>query len=241
MKILSWNLNHRIQLKVIPDAVLSIINEISPDLIVLNEYVDGEERLSFKNGLNEIGFLHISVSQKLNRQNQVLIASKAKHERGDLNPPPYDEASVSNFLHVVVPAYDIEIVGLRVPAYKNNFDLTTYWCNLLDIIRSTICRNIVFIGDFNCNPAVLRTPGAKCLNILCEENWRLPIPKGNWSYVSYNGQKRSRLDYAIGSPEVGNMSGIYISKLGSYVIAGTKVENPISDHAILISEISPNK
>jgi hypothetical protein len=241
MKILSWNLNHRIQLKIIPVAVLSIIDEISPDLIVLSEYVDGKERIPFKYGLDQIGFQHISVSKKMNRQNQVLIASRAKHERGDLKPPLCDEASIANFLHLVVPEFDIEIVGFRAPHYGKKQELKTYWSNLLAIIRTAMSRHIVFIGDFNCDPAIPETPGAESLNLLREESWQLPIPNGNWSYISYDGQKLSRLDYALGGPEIGNMSGTYVSKIDSYVMAGTKEQNPISDHAILISEVSPNK
>jgi Endonuclease/Exonuclease/phosphatase family len=241
MKILSWNLNHRIQMKKIPNAVISIIAEISPDLVVLNEFVDGAERDAFKYRLEEIGFPYISVSKKTNRQNQVLIASKAKHEDGDLKPPSYDDSSMTNFLHVLLPRFDIEIVGLRAPAYKKNQELELYWSQLLEIISSTVSRNIVFIGDFNCNPEVSKTPGARAINLLREMGWRIPHPDGDWSYISQNGQSVSCLDYALGSPGVGNISGTYVPKLGSHIIAGPKKQDPISDHAILISEISPNK
>jgi len=241
MKILSWNINHRIQMKKIPTSVLSIINEISPDLLVLNEYVDGDERIHFKYGLKENGFTHISISNKFDRQNQVLIASRVKHKRGDLKPPSYDESSITNFLHVALPIFGIEVVGIRVPAYKKAGELKSYWGELLSIIRSTKSRNIVFVGDFNCDPEISKTPGAKVLKLLREEGWKIPPPYGNWSYISYNGQRRSRLDYTLASPAVDDISGTYISKLGSYIIAGPKEKNPISDHAILISEVGHNK
>ena len=50
------------------------INSICPDIIALNEYVDGEARDSLKKGLDKIGFRYVSVSEKSNRQDQVLIA-----------------------------------------------------------------------------------------------------------------------------------------------------------------------
>jgi Endonuclease/Exonuclease/phosphatase family len=241
MKILSWNLNHRTQMKKIPLKVLSIINKIAPDLIVLNEYVDGDDRISFKLGLREIGFKHISLSRKINRENQVLIASKTIHERGDLDPPSYDESSITNFLHIVLSIFDIEVVGIRVPAYKTSLELKAYWSELLDIINFTKTRKIVFIGDFNCDPDFSKTPGARVLNVLRKEGWKIPAPVGEWSYISYNGLRTSCLDYALGSPEIDNISGQYISKLGSHIIAGVKEQDPISDHAILLSEINHNK
>jgi hypothetical protein len=241
MKILSWNLNHRIQMKKIPDDVLSIIEALSPDIITLNEYVDGDEREHFKNGLNEIGFSHVSVSNKCKRQNQVLIASKVGHEDGDLRPPLYDEASISNFLHVIVPAHAIEVVGLRAPAYKKSKELKIYWSDLRDIFYCVATRTIVFIGDLNCDPNFNNTPGAKSLNTLCEQGWKLPIPSEPWSYISYNGQRHSKLDYALGSPAINGMSSKYISEVNSFIVAGSKDQNPLSDHAILLTEISPTR
>jgi hypothetical protein len=227
-------------MKKIPDDLLSVIEEISPDLISLNEYVDGDERANFKYGLNEIGFSYISVSNKFRRQNQILIASKTEHESGDLKPPSYDEASISNFLHVVVPAFDIEVVGLRAPAYKNNMKLKNYWSELLNIFKFVEERTIVFIGDLNCDPFFHNAPGAKCLNFLCKNGWKLPIPKELWSYISYNGQRSSKLDYALGSPAIGDMFSVYISEINSWIVAGTKEQNPLSDHAILLTEVSLN-
>lgn len=228
-------------MKRIPDHVLTVIDELSPDLVTLNEYVDGDERTPFKKGLREIGFPHISVSQKYKRQNQVLIASKTEHKRGDLRPPLYDEAAISNFLHVIVPTFAIEVVGLRAPAYKRTQDQKIYWSDLLAIFKSVAARRIVFVGDFNCNPVNSNTPGARSLNQLCKEGWELPIPSGPWSYISCNGRKRSALDYALCSPAVENLSGTYISAVGSCLVAGTKEQNPISDHAVLMSEIGTNR
>lgn len=240
MKILSWNLNHRIRMKEIPHDVLSVIEYLSPDLIALNEYVDGDERAHFKNALNEIGFSHISVSNKFKGQNQILIASNTEHENGDLKPPSYDEASISNFLHVVVSANAIEVVGIRAPAYKSNKEIKNYWSELQNIFNLAEARTIVFIGDLNCDPKLNNAPGAKCLNFLYENGWKLPIPKEPWSYISYNGKSRSKLDYALGSPTIGDMSSVYISEVNSCIVAGPKEQNPLSDHAILLTKIGSN-
>ncbi|MCF8069119.1 MAG: endonuclease/exonuclease/phosphatase family protein [Desulfobacterales bacterium] len=130
MKIMSWNLNHRIQMKKIPPGVISVIGYIDPDLIALNEYVDGNERSSFKEELKKLGFKYISVSQKIKRQNQILIASKGHHKKGDISPPNYDESAITNFLHIIFSEQNLEVVGLRPPAYKKPAELKDYWKEL---------------------------------------------------------------------------------------------------------------
>jgi hypothetical protein len=158
-------------MKEIPDDVLSVIEYLSPNIIALNEYVDGDERAHFKYALNEIGFSHVSVSNKFKGQNQILIASKAAHKIGDLKPPSYDEASISYFLHVVLPANAIELVGIRAPAYKKNKEIKNYWSELQNIFIFAEARSIVFIGDLYCYLKLNYVPGAKCLNFLCYNGW----------------------------------------------------------------------
>ena len=51
MRIIAWNLNHRIQPKVIPQGVPEVIRGLAPDIVVLTEYVDGDGRLAFKQAL----------------------------------------------------------------------------------------------------------------------------------------------------------------------------------------------
>jgi exonuclease III len=51
MKIISWNLNHRTIEKPIPDDVVIFFDKYAPDIIALNEYVDGESRNEFKHNL----------------------------------------------------------------------------------------------------------------------------------------------------------------------------------------------
>ena len=47
MKLITWNLNHRMRPKLIPDLVPEAIRALGPDLIVLTEYVRGPSHDSF--------------------------------------------------------------------------------------------------------------------------------------------------------------------------------------------------
>ena len=62
MRIVAWNLNHRIREKPIPLEALRGIQSLAPDILVLNEFVDGKSRLPFKADLSASGFVHQAIS-----------------------------------------------------------------------------------------------------------------------------------------------------------------------------------
>ena len=210
-----------------------MVDGLNLDVLVLNEYVDSENTKAFKLGLERIGFTNISISDKLGRHNQILIASKVQHSPGDLVPPQMDNDSKSNFLHVLMADDDLEIVGLRVPFYKGAGLLKKYWEQLRDIIAYCKDRKILFIGDFNGSPDKPRTVTGRQLTELISDGWRLPSPEGAWSYISHDGKARSSIDHALLSPSLGNASAAYHKEVGGILLAGVKAHAPISDHAIL--------
>ena len=191
MRILSWNLNHRIRMKTIPVTALSVIDVLEPDLVILNEYVDGPERSPFKEELQSQGLRNIHVSKKIDRTNQVLMASRKPHHTGDLKAPELDDSSETNFCHITLPELALDIVGLRVPTYAGK-EMKDYWARLVEVINSSIDRRIIFVGDFNCDPERPKTLGGKALTGLLENGWQIPAPIGEWSYISFDGQRRSR-------------------------------------------------
>ncbi len=56
MKILTWNINHRIGKKKIPLEMADALASLSPDIIVLTEYVQGPSHDRFLNDLKSNGF-----------------------------------------------------------------------------------------------------------------------------------------------------------------------------------------
>jgi len=143
MKIISWNLNHRTNEKVIPINVIEFFEKYEPDLIVLNEFVDGDSRSDFKQHLNRIGYSHQLCSLKRDKQNQIFMASRQEIQVGNLPKPDFTEAATTNFLHVSIPNSNIEVVGFRAPAYKKTLEQRAYWKQLSDIVSSANDRNIV--------------------------------------------------------------------------------------------------
>jgi exonuclease III len=140
VRVVSWNLNHRTIEKPIPSEAIKFFEAFDSDLIILNEFVDGESRLAFRAELDEIGYKHQLISSKIGKQNQVFIASKTEISRGNLNSPQQDDAAKTNFLHVSIDGTNIEIVGFRAPAYKSFKERQTYWVELAAIMESVASR-----------------------------------------------------------------------------------------------------
>jgi Endonuclease/Exonuclease/phosphatase family len=211
---------------------MEAIAKLSPDILVLNEYVHGLTRDPFVESLKTAGFVHVSVSNRIANNNQVLIASHYPFLSGGIfGPQTEDGGGESNFLHVVFAEFQLEVVGIRAPAYTKGAVLRDYWANLARLIRSTVSRRIIFVGDFNADPDVPSNPGAATLAALQAEGWHLSSPSGAWSFVS-----GTRIDHALSSPAAFPVRGAYVSRLEGIDLASLDKATRISDHAALVVE-----
>jgi endonuclease/exonuclease/phosphatase family metal-dependent hydrolase len=233
MKILAWNMTHQTQERVIKPLFLDAITKMEPDVIALNEYVHGKTRMHLLEGLAHIGLQHYQVSNLIGVNNQVLIASKIALERGDLfGPQTAEGGGESNFLHVKLANLEIEVVGLRVPAYSSSAELHVYWQCLIEVISVTKKRSIVFIGDLNADPEANRHVGAQYLASLRLDGWQIPSPAGAWSYVS-----GTRIDHVIASPSVRIIGAEYVASMAGFELAARGSASRVSDHAALVVNV----
>lgn len=232
MRIVAWNLGHQTHEREIPAQFLDAVTLLSPDVLVLNEYVHGESRAQMIAGLERSGFPAVSVSPRIPGQNQVLVASRSSHWSGDLAGPATTSAATVNFLHVALAG--LEVVGMRAPAYSNSTQLEAYWKETESLITRTVARRIVFIGDMNCDPDRPRKPGGRALKRLREAGWQIPTPIGEWSFIGKDGTKTSRIDHGICSPTLVRPIATYVTRLNGLVLAGQHSDKAISDHAPLV-------
>ena len=237
MKIAAWNLNHRIHKKPIPETVAAIIRTLSPDVLVLTEYVDADDREAFKHALRDIGPYHVSVSEKRPKHNQVLVASRLDHIDGGL-PSPTESHAETNFLPITIPALDLVIVGMRAPAYTATAAVKAYWEELIVILEAVSTRKIILVGDVNGDPDSPRSTGGRYMAALRKKGWQVSSPAEPWSYISGDGLRKSRVDHLLASPAVNVVSAAYKDEVDDIVAAGPKNRKPISDHAILCCEVS---
>ena len=236
VKIIAWNLNHRAGMKTIPESVAGVIRKLSPDILVLTEYVDSDSHTAFKQSLVDMGLSHISLSTKRDGHNQVLLASRSRHTVGGI-PSPMESHAYTNFLPSTFPELDTIIVGIRAPAYKASAEVRSYWVELTKILETASLKKLVLVGDLNGDPDSPASIGGGYLKALRARGWKIPSPTGDWSYISSDGLHRSRIDHVLASPAVGAVVASYITEVNGITVAGTKDLKPISDHAIILCKV----
>jgi hypothetical protein len=118
-------------------------------------------------------------------------------------------------------------------------DRTGYWSQVEGIARTARDRRVIFLGDFYCDPFTDTRPCTQVFPRLQADGFRLPEPKGDWSYHSGNGHGGSRIDHALASPAVVINEARYLYKAGRHLLAGqANGTTPLSDHALLSIRIA---
>ncbi|WP_165857219.1 endonuclease/exonuclease/phosphatase family protein [Marinobacter sp. JSM 1782161] len=233
MRIIAWNLNHRTREKRIPAEVGHFLESYSPDVVTLNEYVDGPSRESFYRELRDLGYSHIELSEPTAGNNQILACSKKPMVRGSLPSPKYDSAAFSNFLHVSLPESELDIVGIRAPAYNSRIKKEAYWREIAEIAAESKAKRMILLGDLNYDPFVGIARSVPKVGFSFHSDYYIPNPVGDWSFISTNGQRSSRIDHAIASESLEIAEAEYIAEWNSIVLAGPSDKAPVTDHAVL--------
>ncbi len=240
LKVFAWNLNHRINQKVIPSSVADLLADLDVDIALFNEFVERLPREAFRQQLADQGYVHQLVSYSPDRHNRVLAASVAPISLGDLRPPSMDGAATASLLHVLVDGSELEIIGLRVPAYETGLEKRQYRSELNEILRAAQGRTIVVAGDFNEDP-FRRTAdsAATTLPFSGAEKFTVTKPIGDWSYMNSSGTKTSRIDHVMHAGAVRIVDPVYCYEVDGLHLAGPKDLAPISDHAALVFAVEP--
>jgi len=213
------------------------ISFLGPDVVVLTEYVPSRSHEAFLASLALQGFEHVLISETEPNQNQVLIASRTPIKNGDINPPPLSPALQSNFIHVDIPAFKLELIGIRIPSFKSSTNLLHIYWDWLEAVADRVkSRPFVIAGDLNVDP---RYPPRKCghrLQKFKSLGWKHGLPEHGVSYRSVVGNHGYRLDHAFVSSSLSIPNSQYIWKAGPFIYGGQR-SNAMSDHAVLVVEI----
>jgi len=239
IRILAWNLNHRSRPKRIPAGVVDAIRQLRPDILVLNEYVQGADHRRLWDDLRSAGLGNIQVSERRPGHNQVLMASRFDFIVGAVPAPSIhcDSHGRTNFLAASFREPEFTLIGMRAPAYESVKQLRDYWGELSATLRVTASRKVVVIGDMNGDPENEKSIGGQHLASLCKEGWKIPRADGDWSYKADSGAYTSRIDHVVASPGIRMASASYITALPGIIVAGTRAEAALSDHAICLGEV----
>ncbi|MBM4247820.1 MAG: endonuclease/exonuclease/phosphatase family protein, partial [Deltaproteobacteria bacterium] len=204
MRILSWNLNHRAARQRIPVWIADAIAAQAPDVLALNEYVDGRDKATcradherFLDALDATGLTHRQVTTRVGRSNQVLVAAREPIEAGSLVAA--DDISDSlppNFLHVRLVETGLDLVAFRMPAYEyvNRHKKRLTWDWLIDALGGVRQRPAVLIGDMNTQPDDSERYCGDSVEKLVESGWRLALPSTGYSWRRREGSPERRID-----------------------------------------------
>ncbi len=242
MKILTWNVAHQTHtanknLPLMAEALASL----SPDIIVLTEYVPGKLHKKFTADLTSRGFSWTisPASPTIRRQNQVLIASCTPLAPGEIQAPLISPAFPSNVLHVRFPQSGFEVLGMRVPMPLDLAIRNKYWNWIAATAHQSRDRPTIILGDLNNDTGARGPEGGVRFNQLKEDGW-YRAPAAGKSYWSKDGTIESRLDHALFSPHFVIGKSEYITEHGPFLFANTQPKNfnpkAMSDHAILLVE-----
>lgn len=247
MKLLTWNINHRTEEKAIPPHMAEAINSLGPDVFVLTEFVDGLSRKNFYARLESFGYTY-KISQELDGQNQVLIASRTPLLKGDIHVTPSEPVNLpneplipvafpSNVLHVKVPEKGFEILGLRVPMPLKSANRRACWEWIMATAQEHCTDPFVMIGDFNIDRRYSPVKCGKRFDQLGDIGMLHAdaAPASDVSYIPPTGDVGTRIDHAFLSRHFINPRARYISESDHYVFAGNK-PGAMSDHAVLLVE-----
>ena len=236
MRIAAWNVAHQIRQRPFPAEVLQAFLSLRPDVVVLTEYVPGPDHDRVVSDLTSAGFAGIHISDRVERQNQVLVATLHPSDRGDWFAPPIRPQVPPNFLHVFIPAEDLDVVGLRIPMFVSGETAVerTYRGWLREQADNWGGRQTVVLGDLNTGPHRARSWQWRSLESFTDVGWSLHTPAEGWSYMSKTGHT-SRIDHALLSPPLRCAKVKYVTEVGGVVLAGRHPPAP-SDHAVLVLE-----
>jgi hypothetical protein len=201
---------------------------LAPDVIVLTEYVSNATHRDFRQLLTDSGLACIETSSPVARHNQVLLASRWPLLPGTVRPDPISPATIPNWLHVRIPARDIEVVGFRAPMFKTSALRQQYW-DWLEAAIGTISAPVVAVGDMNVDPAGRHRTGAGHLARLSVRGWQVASPQSGWSFRGKTGLT-SRIDHALVSRNLRFSGCEYVEKTAGFLFAGP---GGYSDHAVL--------
>lgn len=234
VSVLAWNVGHKVyKSRKIPASLGAALEQICADVIFLSEYVDQNdlEKARFYERLDASGYIYRALAPapgaygSHNLYNRIFAASRLPFAVGDLTPPVTDEFATSNFLHLRLDDSDIELVGIRAPAYKGSIR-TSYRKEVTELLRSadTQDRALAVVGDWNRYP----------LDLVAGK-FSAPQPNVGWSYVHSRGEKK-QLDYVIHTERISmpeTPTYQYPVDNDGIPLVGLKANGAITDHAPL--------
>jgi len=238
MRVLAWNLNHRAALREIPEWIAAAIASFDPDAVILTEYVEGSDHQRFLAELAARGLVHVLLTARTNKQNQLLIASREPQRRGALTAPAIHPAVPPNALNVVLENSGLHLLGFRMPAFigpERPLKRGT-WEWLLGAAAELRDRPAIIAGDFNTAPGDAVADCGDCLEVLQKSGWHLARPASGYSWRHAQSGATRQIDHAFLSSSLAAKRAEYSWKFHDLASDAASGKIGLPDHAMLLTD-----
>jgi len=241
MRLLTWNLNHRAARRRIPTWVSAAVAGARPDVAVLTEYVVGPDHQAFVDALSASGLRCISVSERVGRENQLLIATRETHSAQPLEDPQIHRSLPSNIMQVRLDRSGVTVLGLRMPAYSGH-DVpckrqTWDWIHSLASRLESVPA--IITGDLNTAFGDAVSHCGDRLGDLATAGWQCASPDGGSSWRHPRTGTGRAIDHLFLSSSMSATHSVYSWDFEGLSGSATGTVG-LPDHAMLVATVDTN-
>jgi hypothetical protein len=232
MRLVTWNLGHRLNGGHAPDNVITALAALEPDIVILTERLPGPARRSFLGSLAGLGLKHHLAPMPGQHSSHVLVASRFELVPGLLKADATHDQLPPNMLHAYTPTGVLDVMGMTspdsgsLPARRR-----ARWERLVSAATTLKHRRAVLIGDFDFGE---RADCNDHLRQLIDAGWKHAVPADGASYRMASDDA-GRLDHAFLSPSVQRIDTRYALTAAGFRISGTK--DSLSCQPVLVVDL----
>ena len=232
MRLVTWNLGHRLNGGHAPDNVITALAALEPDIVILTERLPGPARRSFLGSLAGLGLKHQLATKPGLHSSHVLVVSRLELVPGSLKAGATHDHLPPNMLHAYAPTGALDVLGMTghdpgsQPASRR-----AGWAWLVSAATTLKHRRAVLIGDFDADE---RADGIVHLRQLIDAGWKHAVPADGASYRTASSDA-GRLDHAFLSPSMQKIDARYALTAAGFRLSGTK--DSLSIQPVLVVDL----
>jgi hypothetical protein len=235
MRLVTWNLDHRLDGGHVPVNVITALTALEPDVVILTERLPDPARRSFLAALAGIGLTHRLAPTPGTHRSHVLIVSRLKLVPGLLEVDTDRDPTPPDMLHAYAPTGVLDVLRMRNANSRSRPNVRrAYWDWLVRAAQTLKHRRAILIGDFDVDADDERAGGMDLLRHLTDTGWQHAVPADGACYRMANGDA-GRLDHAFLSPSIRKIDARYALAAAGFRLAGTK--ESLSDQPVLVVDL----